>query len=112
MAVSLKIAGAQNCTVGTGHPLATVTDPGVYALEVTLPAAATYADVFEFWTVTKIGSGADTAYASPRVTVRGRGAAVNIRPLAPLESAASVTFYIRQTDGASRSVPWAVKAAG
>jgi hypothetical protein len=112
MAVTLKTNGSQACTVGTDHTLATITDAGVYSLEVTIPAAATFADVFEFWAVTKIGAGGDTAYARQRVTVRGRGAAFNLPPLAPLESVASVAFVVNQSAGTSRTVAWAVKAVG
>lgn len=108
MAVSVKDSGSQTCTVTTEHTLATITDAGVYQAELDFNASVngTTPDLFEVRLYSKARSG-DTERLQKVWSIIGAQSEINfLTP--PKISPHHYKLTLKQTQGTSRVVPWAI----
>jgi hypothetical protein len=108
MTVSAKSSGTQACTIGIEHTLTTITDAGVYELNLDISAlvGGSTPDILEVREKRKTLSGGTQreefcesfvgGACPPMVTFRAK--------LTTIE----VVYTIRQTQGTGRSIPWSV----
>lgn len=108
MALSVNTSGSQTCTVTTEHDLATITSANVYVLALDLNASVggTTPDIFEVREYGKARS-SDTERLIKCYTVVGAQVEILFQTI-PRVSPHHIRYTIKQTQGTSRAVPWAV----
>lgn len=105
MSVAVKTSGSQTATISTEHDLATVTDAGVYTVNVDANAL-TLGDTLELRVYGKARS-SDTERLIFRGTYTGPvGSPLIVSP--PVISPHHMRATLKQTAGTGRAFPWAI----
>lgn len=105
MALAEVAAATQTCTVGTEHTLATSTTGKTYVLVLDLTNAVN-GDVFEARIKTKPLSGSSSTLAYYRPFAHAQGEPVKYS--VPVPANRELVATLKQTEGTSRNVPWAL----
>lgn len=109
MGLSVNTNGSQTTTIGTEHTLATITTANVFelVLDVNALASGTTPDILEATVYLKESSGGTERLLKTWTIGPGVQEEKEWKS-PPVSSAVSYRVTIKQTQGSSRSIPWAV----
>ncbi len=109
MTVNVKTSGSQTATLSTEHDLATVTDPGVYTINVDLGAMLA-ADITTIRIYGKVRSSDTERLMQAPATFGPIPPTEKFAFSVPVVSPHHMRVTLTQTAGTGRAYPWAIYA--